>query len=201
MKGGDFEHQLRRAVAGEQPVSRDACPDAAALLAAAERRGPEDARLRTINHAMTCSACKEELELLRAMQVAQRRPLIQPRMWALAATFLLVVALGYWQLRPSGEDPNLRAGGEEITLLAPQRSVSGVQRLVWRPVPNATLYTVELRQDDGTLVLQESTSDTSLILPERVVLPRRDFYWTVAARLADGSDVRATPRRFRIQTP
>src|SRR5574338_999471 len=43
--------------------SRADCPDPEVLLAAVERTAPEAERMRTINHAMTCADCGEELEL------------------------------------------------------------------------------------------------------------------------------------------
>ena len=202
MKDEHLEHELRRSLNVQRPAARDACPGPEALVALVERRGSEDDRLRVLNHTLTCADCSEELELLRAMRATQRRPVLQPRTLALAAALLLAVAISVWRLTLPQTESVVRAGTESVVLVTPRGNVRSARVLTWHAVPNASQYAVELRREDGTFVLQDRTTDTTLALPESVTLPKEeDLYWTVSARLVDGSDVRATPRRFRIQSP
>ena len=63
----------QNAVAKRSAATRADCPDADALLALTRREGSEEERLRTLDHAMSCSECMRELELLRAIEQAGTR--------------------------------------------------------------------------------------------------------------------------------
>ncbi len=200
MTHNDFARAYRLSLG--RPATRDACPSPDELLAAVERRAPDQARLRVLNHALDCHACAEELELLRAIQRTRPASFSNPRVLALAALVVLVIGLGYWRLT-STTGGSLRSGAEPITLVAPLGGIAArPTTLIWRAVSNASRYAVEVRREDGTLVLNETTTDTTFTLPAQLALaPGADFYWTVSARLGDGSELRAAPRRFAIQRP
>lgn len=201
----DLVRLYRRATVSRRDPARDGCVPPEALLAVAEQEGPEDARLESINHAMTCTECGEELELLRATRIVRDRTRMPRAGLALAASLVLVAGLGYYSLargRPSaagGDDPT-RAGSADVQLIAPADSVAGrLTALVWRPVTGATAYVVEIRRDDGTLLTRAMSTDTMLALPDSVqVTPGSDVYWGVIARLSDGNELRSPARRIRV---
>ena len=199
MNEGDFVRLYQRGTANGRDAARAGCVPPEALLAAVEQRGSEEERLASINHAMTCADCGEELELLRATRVVRDRTRIPHSGFALAASLVLVAGLGYYTLARRGSP-------EPAVDSAVMRGVTGdVQRvdsLVWRSMPGVTSYVVEVRREDGTLVTRAATTDTSFVVPDSArVAPGNDVYWTVSARLSDGSELRSAARRVRVTTP
>jgi len=90
----------------------------------------------------------------------------------------------------------------DIQLVSPAGDVQRVDSLVWRSMPGVTSYVVEVRREDGTLVTRAATTDTSFVVPDSArVAPGNDVYWTVSARLSDGSELRSAARRVRVTTP
>src|SRR5262245_28232988 len=105
--------------ANRSPTSRADCPTPEALLAAVELTGAEDERMNTINHAMTCSDCGEDLELLRASRVVRDRPRASRIGFAFAASALVAIGLGYYTMK-RGELPtsagDLMRGDADVQL-------------------------------------------------------------------------------------
>jgi hypothetical protein len=199
MNEGDFVRLYQRGTANRRDAARVGCVPPEALLAVVEQQGSEEERLASINHAMTCADCGEELELLRATRVVRDRARIPHGGFALAASLVLVAGLGYYTLARRGSP-------EPAVDSAVMRGVTGdVQRvdsLVWRSMPGVTSYVVEVRREDGTLVTRAATTDTSFVVPDSArVAPGNDVYWTVSARLSDGSELRSAARRVRVTTP
>ena len=185
-------------------ANRGDCVSPEALLAAVERTGSEDERLRSINHAMTCADCAEELELLRSTRIVRDRARVPRFGFALAASLVLVAGLGYYTLARSRVDGDLtRDGTGDVQLVSPLAETNArFDSLAWRPVPDATGYAVEVRREDGTLLTSGTTSDTTFVLPESARIERGAVvYWGVTARLADGTELRSATRRIRIATP
>ena len=199
MNEGDFVRLYQRGTANRRDAARVGCVPPEALLAVVEQQGSEEERLASINHAMTCADCGEELELLRATRVVRDRARIPHGGFAVAASLVLVAGLGYYTLARRGSP-------EPAVDSAVMRGVTGdVQRvdsLVWRSMPGVTSYVVEVRREDGTLVTRAATTDTSFVVPDSArVAPGNDVYWTVSARLSDGSELRSAARRVRVTTP
>ena len=199
----DLVRLYRRGTAARDTRSREACVPPEALLAAVERRGTEDERLRAINHAMECAECAEELELLRATRVVRDRARIPGATFALAASVVLVAGLGYYTL---GRQPVTRANDDltrgtegEVRLVSPTETAAAIDSLVWHAVPGATSYVTELRSDDGRLLTRGTTADTAVAVPDSIrVAPGTVVYWTVSARLTDGTEARSPARRVRL---
>ena len=185
-------------------TDRAACVSPEALLAAVEHTGSEAERLRSINHAMTCADCAEELELLRSTRIARDLARVPRFGFALAASIVLVAGLGYYSLARSRADDDLvRDGTGDIQLVSPiTETTVRFDSLVWRSVTGATGYAVDVRREDGTLLTSGATADTTFVLPDSVRVDRgTDVYWGVTARLSDGSELRSATRRIRIATP
>ena len=207
MKEDDLVRLYRHGTAARRGADRADCVAPEALLAVVEQRGPEAERLATINHAAACADCAEELELLRASRVVRDRARISPAGLALAASLVLAAGLGYYTLARSrvsaatdDSDPTRGAAGD-VQLVSPGATTPTLDTLVWRSVTSATSYAVELRRDDGSLVTRATSADTVLVLPDSArIAPGNTVYWTVSARLADGTELRSAARRVRLTT-
>lgn len=205
------DEELRAAYASaiESPRSpdRDRCPTPDALIALVRRQGAEAARLKTLDHTMSCPACLREFELLRAIDAGERREAganRAPARWqrpvvlALAASLLLAVGLGPgrdWLGDRTGE--TMRGDADEIGVHRPAAGAE-VSRdsldFAWRPVPGATRYTVELLSPDGAVRLSGTTTDTTIALrPERGAIEPGGYRWWVRADLP-GGERQSVPR-------
>jgi hypothetical protein len=175
-------------------------PDPERLAEAARGRGSETSRLAVLDHAMTCAQCRRDLDLVRsavrAGQRLQRDQLVTRSLLAVAAVVVVAVTLSFagrgslahfW--RPPTADTERGGNDSESTaveLVAPLGPVppNATPALVWRRVPGATSYLVEIIHDGGLAVLRTATPDTSLAWPS---LPRGQSYrWRVSATSPDG---------------
>ena len=186
-------------------MPRADCPPPEALLAAVERTGSEDERLQTINHAMACTSCGEELELLRASRVVRERPRASRIGFAIAASVLVAIGLGYYSMKRGDGSPtagDLMRGDADVQLAVPATDAAEPLRsLVWHAVPGAAQYTVEVRRDDGTLVLRRASTDTVFAVPDSVAAQATGtVYWGVTAMFPDGTERRSATRRLRTPT-
>jgi hypothetical protein len=186
---------------------RGGCPPPETLEALAARRGPEAARLATLNHAMACRECRRELDLLRAIEHARRAPVWTGRTFALAATLMLAVgAVLVWRsLRPDAPGA-LRGGGNQVSLVSPAEgarvSAPPPLRLVWRAVANAAGYRVEVLDVTGAVVATGAGPDTTLELPAGALVPADSAYrWRVIAELQGGGTVPSGFRRLTLTSP
>jgi hypothetical protein len=203
---------LRELYAGRvvrRPDSRAHCPDPEALQALVRREGPEEARLRTLDHVMACAACRPEFDLLRSVEDAGRRlgatGSASRRSWlmpaALAAALLLAVGLGRWSVGSGGEDDVVRGGpaaGTVQLLTPPVQATAGDSLLFsWQPVPGATRYHLEVLDSAGEVAFQTETADT-LISPQQARgLAPGAYQWWVST-LGTPSPRRSELRPLRL---
>lgn len=200
------------AVAARRPETRAACPPPEAILALVRREGSEDARVATLNHALSCAECERELELLRAVEragaepappAARRAPWRRYAGIALAASVVLAIALGPGRLLLERQR-TVRGGGEALTPIAPAAdavvtaSPLSPPTFVWHALPDAERYTLEVLTSDGALVFGEQTTDTSVTVASPHALAPGEYQWSVSARTSDGNDMRSAARRLRI---
>lgn len=196
-----YEEYVTRA----RPAGRAACPPPEALMALAERTGSEADRLTTLDHAMACDFCRRDLDLLRTVAAAGRAS--APRRWAspplLAAAALVMIAVGvgvFLSTRPDVVEPAFRAGGAVVTLVAPVDSVNAgvMPSLVWRAVPGAVVYRVELLGAAGDSVYAATTRDTAVMLSGAAVVAGGEYLWSVRAEYPDGTQAVSEAARFRV---
>jgi hypothetical protein len=168
-------------------ANRAACPAPEAIEALLERRGSEEERLATLDHVMSCAACKQEFELLRAIHAAEAstvRPRRRNITW-LAAAAVIIVAGSLTLSR--FERSSLTRGGAIASEIPLVGTVS--HALVWHAVPGAIRYDVEIVDQLGATVFSARTSDTTAALP--ATLPTTSLNWWVRATLRDGSERRS----------
>lgn len=205
----DFDDEALRAA--YKPVLHESttthgpdCPSERELLSAVRGEGDEAERLRVLDHALKCPACRRELALLHAVSSAETRAAprairdLSWRRWtpaALAASLVLAVGLaGVIRLRDRGAEDITRAGADAgPVLVSPSNGAAvgaGVVQFVWRPIPGVIQYTLEVDASDGSVLVSSPTRDTTFratIAPTAVGENR----WLVRAKLQDGSEQRS----------
>jgi hypothetical protein len=212
-----FDDEALRAA--YQPALRESttthgadCPSESELLSAVRGEGDEAHRLRVLDHALKCPACRRELALLHAVSSGETRAgsrAIRDLSWrrwapaALAASLVLAVGLaGLIRSRTRGGEDILRAGAAAgPVLLTPANGAAvrlGLVQFVWRAIPGVIQYTLEVDATDGTVLVSATTRDTTFraaIAPTAVGENR----WLVRAKMQDGSELRSESWALRIR--
>ena len=184
----------------------DAHASAERIVSLIRREGSEEERLATLEHVMACADCHRDYEWLKAVDraaleaggdEAAPRPAWRRVPLALAATVLVAVGAGLLmtRLRPTGE--TIRGDGGEIALVAPGDTAAGlgVLTFIWRPLPEARGYVLEVQRRDGSVVFSDSTSDTLLAIADpEAMLPPADYRWWVREQ-TDGAEPRSSAFR------
>lgn len=206
-----------RAVDARTVAQRAGCVAPEALLGLVRREGREVERLATLDHAMSCAACRDEFELLRALE-RSGAPEVQQAVdgirWkrnlsmAVAASAILAVGLGpARRLLDEGREDVMRSAGSAITLVSPDEGASATAAggdsltFVWRPVTGAERYVVELLAADGTSALRAQTTDTMYRSAPDRPLDAGEYRWWVLAQAGDGTERRSDARRFIVRAP
>ena len=193
----------RQVLSGRIPGVRAGCVEPERLMSLIDRTGPEDERLRTLDHVMACPTCREEFEMIRAVAVAGR-----PAAWrvspALAAAAMVVLLVGAGLIWRSsvGQKDVFRGTTSEVTLLTPSGDVAtgAARRFAWRPTTESVTYLMEVLDPEGSPVYTATTRDTAVVLPDSVSFsPGAEYRWWVRATLADGSVKSATPLPFVVR--
>ena len=200
-----------RAMTKRTPATRSGCPGADALGALVRREGTEAARLETLDHTMACPACREEFELLRAIDAGERRtsgPKVSALRWqrplalALAASLVLAVGLGPGRDWLANRDVDtMRSGDSGVIALLPEAGAtiaSDSIAFAWRRVEGAARYRVELLAPEGAVALTGATADTTLALAIPSELAPGDYRWWVRAELPGGEE-RSDARTLRLR--
>lgn len=187
--------------AGEHPA-----PEVIAALV--RREGPEDARLATLDHVMSCADCRRDFDLLRAVERAgvesgvaarpgTRRTWFMPA--ALAASVLVAVGIGRAVLRSGGEDTT-RGGDADVVLVHPGREAPAGDSLSfsWHAVQGASRYELELLDAGGGVAASAATTDTTASPATARALPPGDYRWWVRVTTSDARSLRSALRPLRL---
>lgn len=192
-----------RSAAADHPA-----PDA--LQALARREGDETGRLATLDHVMSCAACRADLDLLRSIEQAGakldtaqapgRRRWFMPA--ALAASLLLAVAIGTMTLG-RGADDLVRSGeeaGRSVALVAPGEAVGAGApvQFAWHPVAGASRYRVELLTVSGDVAVEAETPDTTITLSAVQRLAPGSYRWWVLAMTPGSTSPRSALRSLEL---
>ena len=192
------------------PARGPDCPSPDALLAALRGERSEPERLRVLDHALQCSACRPELALLHAVssdtpvEASRSRPLWRRLVpLAVAASIVLAVGIaGLGQLRDRQSQDITRAGGDSGPgLISPgggEAIPRGPVSFVWHPGDGALGYTLELNASDGTLIYSVRTADTAVNAALDTIAAGRHRWW-IRAHLNDGSEQRSETRILEVR--
>ena len=203
-----YEPALRESTTTHGPD----CPTESELLSAVRGAGDEAERLRVLDHALKCPACRRELALLHAVSSGETRAApraIRDLSWhrwmpaALAASLVLATGLaGVIRLRTRGAEEITRAGAAAgPVLVTPANGAAvraGLVRFVWRPIAGVIQYTLEVDATDGTVLFSSPTRDTTFTAP---IAPTAvgENRWLIRAKLQDGSEKRSEPWVLRVR--
>jgi hypothetical protein len=184
----------------------DAHASAERIVSLIRREGTEEERLATVEHVMSCAGCHRDYEWLKSVDQAATEtwrgveaalPLWRRLPLALAATVLVALGAGLLlaRLRTGGE--TVRGDGGEIALVAPEDTAAGlgVLTFIWRPLPEASGYVLEVQRDGGAVAFTDTTSDTLLAIADpEAMLPPADYHWWVR-ELTAGAEPRSSAYR------
>lgn len=160
-------------------------------------------------HLSSCPACRRELlEVNRVLR--KRRPnwLAAGGLAAAAAiTALILASPGAEQANRSvlrsGRDTALTGTLLEISVLEPRDSqIPASERLKfqWEPLGTDVLYRFTLTRQDGSVLWNQDTPGTEVVLPDSVNLkPGGRYFWYVDGLTPDGRMARTGMRTVRIE--
>ncbi|MGQ0646805.1 MAG: hypothetical protein ACT4P7_04500 [Gemmatimonadaceae bacterium] len=121
------------------------------------------------------------------------------RPFALAASVVIVIALGSRLLTRDPLDDPLRGTDTGVALVVPGDAVrAGAVTFTWRALPGAVSYDLDVAREDGATVANHTTADTTarLTLEASGDAP---FRWWVTARRDDGTSLRSSVRRLDVR--
>jgi hypothetical protein len=102
--------------------------------------------------------------------------------------------------RPGTSSPTFRSGDSAVGVPSLVVPADGARRdtslqFIWRAIPEATAYRLEVLDADGGVLLDQESRDTTLSvrLPSDGAAP---VGWWVVARTRDGVERRSPLRRF-----
>lgn len=188
------------------------------VAAMLDRRLSAEERRAAVAHLSVCADCRHEVsELQRALRATGHRR--QPTWrWALGisavAAALVIVAVPL-AVRPGRKtiDP-LRAeatraakavqseANGELHMVAPldSQAITATRSLTWRAAGVGASYLVTVQDTSGKVIWSSPLADTTATIPAGVSLVAGHWYfWTVDARLADGTSAATAPRVFTVR--
>jgi hypothetical protein len=178
---------------------REHCPSLEDIHDLVTRTGDEASRLKRLDHVMQCLECRKEFDLLRSVELSRPRAQASSwRLWALAATVVLVAgATVVWRMMLPREDV-LRGSSERLTLVAPVQgaAVQLPATLTWRSVPGALSYRVELRDETGRVSYSSAVTDTTLTLES---VPEAVVSWKVVAEFLSAIPLESPTRTIQLE--
>jgi len=159
------------------------------------------ARARVRSHVAECDECRGEvIAVARLARTGSRyrwKTLVP-----LAAAAALVLYFAPWRASDSTA-PVLREPGVTTivapTPIAPRGAVKALPALTWSSVPLADRYEVTLFDEDGSVLLETQTEDTTAVVAPTVrIVVGVPHYWKVAARTEQGRWVASDLTSFTL---
>jgi hypothetical protein len=208
---GELRQAYDELVRARGSRERAACPPPEALLALVEREGPEEQRMRTLDHVMSCAGCRRDFDLVRIATESATRAVAELggvrsigtrrhlpwRPLAVAAGLVVAVGIGVLSRDPrTSTPPLLRGSGHTVVLLAPEPRPDGSLLLQWRRLPDAARYRVELFTPSGRMVAGATLADSTYVVAPGAVALGDSLRWMVTAIRGDGSEARSRTERL-----
>jgi hypothetical protein len=186
---------LRIQTSGRRQTETPDCLEETMVVDFVEGRLTPEERAPLVVHLLTCARCRSVVaataRLVADERVAREIPrAIQPRWqrWSLvvglaaAAAVLLLV----WprDIERGDSTPGMREPARVTMVapvpIAPRAPTARVSRFVWSSMPGVDRYRVRLYDDQGALRWTAEAPDTSLALPDSVVLSApATYFWKV----------------------
>lgn len=181
------------------------------LAAFLDRRLTGSDRERAVRHFAECGECREELTELRDVLPATRRA--GAGRWIAAAAILAVLTIpsfvgdrareGRSRVR-TDQEVRLPDVTNAIPVVSPADQSTVPQmgiELSWRSAGVGATYAVTVQDSSGSEVWKRSSlADTSITVPETTRLNSGSrYFWSVDARLADGTTAKTGAHTFIIR--
>lgn len=185
------------------------------LAAFLDDRLKGEERARVAGHFADCPACRDELVAMRAA-LGRRTETRSARWWPLAAAaaavLLFVAVPGVLRDSSSGPEtppPVTRPGpalpdeaSARFAIVVPAEGAtlsSSRATLAWRSAGPSATYLLVIQDSTGSVVWTEELADTSARVPANANLRAgARYYWSVDARLADGSTMKTGVHSFVV---
>ncbi len=190
------DDRLRRLYASllTRRASSGAAPDIAVELiqALADGTYEGDDRAEKLDTALRDPRTAAEFQFF--LDIARQRPRSAARMqtWLAAAASVLILlsATLVWRaMQPSSPGPARGATADFLVAPPAGATISPATTFVWNRVPESESYRFELIDEQGNLVHEAITRDTSLTVPATAEFgSAATFRWWVTARLRAGTD-------------
>ena len=149
-------------------------------------------------------------EIIRSRRIASTAPAanVRRRRWLPAAGLLAAAAaLAIIMLQPgdlsrsttsvASERRGIADEPDRVELILPARALDpDVTVFAWRAIKGAK-YEIVVSDASGRTLIRQSTTDTSLSIPESLRKPG-NYYWIVDAQAPDGSSVTSGIREFVV---
>jgi anti-sigma factor RsiW len=175
------------------------------VAAYADRGLAAPERARVEEHLAACGECRAEIVAVARLtrSLAARRRWVATAPLAAAAA-VLVLLFGPWQRPPDWSLPRLREPAVTSTVaptpIAPRGGVATLPALTWSSVPRADRYQVTLFDQNGSVVWETHTADTTVAVSDSVKLVAGvPHYWKVAARTELGRWVASDLTSFTLR--
>jgi len=162
-------------------------------LAAAER-------VRVEEHLAACAECRAEVVAVARLS----RSFAGRRRWAVMAPLAAAAVLVLWLAPWAHQRPVLREPAVTTTVapmpIAPRGGVATLPTLTWSSVPHADRYQVTLFDQNGSVVWETHTADTTVAVPDTLrVVAGVPHFWKVAARTELGRWVASDLTSFTLR--
>jgi len=182
--------------------------DVAAYL---DRRMTTAQRTGAEAHLADCRQCREEVAAVKRLLVARPigRPMMLIPIGLAAAAALAFVLLNTNRVDPGASTERLRTApgvtlpADASSQIATRSPADGdtigtvATAMLWSAVAGEPTYRLTLTDASGQPVWTTTTTDTSVTLPQNVVLQsRKTYFWYVDALRADGRAASTGVRRF-----
>jgi anti-sigma factor RsiW len=183
------------------------------LAAYIDRSLTPPARAEVEAHVADCAQCRAELVSAKRLVAAAPRP-TAPRRWssvAVVGAAAAAVVIAFVSRQASApREPQVRATSASsatspvsLAVVTPRSEAvltpPGV-RFVWRSADSVVEYTVAVMDADGRARWTTTTADTSVALPDSVLLaPGAAVHWYVDGLKADGRSVGTGRQRFTVR--
>ena len=141
----------------------------------------------------------------RDQRAAEFSPPVRRLRWSLvtlAAIAILLVVLTIWRIGHPGAASSTNTGTLALVAPHPGEVLYALPIFVWRTVPRAATYNLQVVDGNGGVVFAITTADTTVLVPQSLVLDSTIHYrWWVRAHTRAGVTITSPLIPFRMSSP
>jgi hypothetical protein len=158
-------------------------------------------------HLAICAECRAEASDVSSILRTAPKAARSSRRLVVSSAAVAAAAVLFWVVPRATREPSNPLHREETLTttpapqaLAPRGTTDAATAFVWSSVPHAASYRLRLYAEDGTLLWERETQDTTAVRPDSVpLIARTPYFWKVDAntgfdRAASSDLVEFTPQ-------